>query len=323
MTIDDELELNTPTQWKKALDEQLPTRRSMADPIPAFFFAHGHPGIVFRREGSSRRGLQTVGGPLHQFLKDFGPTLLKKYDPKAIVIFSAHWESPSNQIIVTDYGADQPLLYDYYGFPTEFYQAKWYSNGSTEVSDQIIKCLKAAGLDARKTKRDEPRGQDGLIGPAPGLDHGVFIPFMLMFPEGNEKPFHIPVVQVSIDGSLDPRKNIRLGHALSSLRQGILILSGGLTIHTFERFTEWEFDSASEPVKEFEREIIKASLEKNTENRLERLVQLTKLPGLRIAHPREEHFIPIYIAAGAGSDEGETKVLTDMHGCKTIAFGVV
>lgn len=32
-------------------------------------------------------------GPLAAFLKDFGPALLKKYNPKAIVVFSAHWET--------------------------------------------------------------------------------------------------------------------------------------------------------------------------------------------------------------------------------------
>lgn len=31
--------------------------------------------------------------PLASFLKDFGPALLKKYHPKAIVVFSAHWET--------------------------------------------------------------------------------------------------------------------------------------------------------------------------------------------------------------------------------------
>ncbi len=38
----------------------------------------------------------SIGGPrgLHaQFLKQFGPFLLKKYKPKAIVVFSAHWET--------------------------------------------------------------------------------------------------------------------------------------------------------------------------------------------------------------------------------------
>lgn len=36
---------------------------------------------------------QGQGGPLYRFLKDFGSTLLEKYKPKGIVVFSAHWET--------------------------------------------------------------------------------------------------------------------------------------------------------------------------------------------------------------------------------------
>jgi len=307
-----------------ALPARPPSGSSAADPpIPAFFFAHGHPGVVFGSETTASRGLQTVDGTLHQFLQDFGPALLEKYRPKAILVFSAHWES-TNIIKVTDYGDDQPLLYDYYGFPRHFYEAKWHSNGSTELTERVLASLKEAGIDASRTTRAEPRGQDGVLGPAPGLDHGVFIPFMLMFPEGKEHCFPIPVVQVSIDGSLDPARNIRLGQALAALRhEDILILSGGLTIHTFEAFEEWRYETSTEPVKRFEREILQACTAESASERFQRMIELSKLEGFRRAHPRAEHFVPIYIAAGAGSDAGRTQVISDIHGCQTIAFGVV
>jgi len=32
-------------------------------------------------------------GTLAQFLQDFGKTLLSKYKPRAIAVFSAHWET--------------------------------------------------------------------------------------------------------------------------------------------------------------------------------------------------------------------------------------
>jgi len=40
--------------------------------------------------------MDSIGGPKGphaQFLKDFGKTLMDKYNPKAIVVFSAHWET--------------------------------------------------------------------------------------------------------------------------------------------------------------------------------------------------------------------------------------
>ena len=56
---------------------------------------------------------------------------------------------------------------------------------------------------------------DGRGFQGPGLDHGVFIPFRLMFGED----FHsVPIVQASIDGSLSPERNWSLGKAITKLR---------------------------------------------------------------------------------------------------------
>jgi hypothetical protein len=45
--------------------------------------------------GLSRGAWDWMGrdGPLGQFLDDFGPALVEKYNPKGIVVFSAHWET--------------------------------------------------------------------------------------------------------------------------------------------------------------------------------------------------------------------------------------
>jgi aromatic ring-opening dioxygenase catalytic subunit (LigB family) len=84
----------TQANWQKAL-EALP---STPDKIPAFFFAHGSPMLALPESesaGRSKASLDAMGptGYLASFLKDFGPTLLKKYKPKGIIVFSAHWET--------------------------------------------------------------------------------------------------------------------------------------------------------------------------------------------------------------------------------------
>jgi aromatic ring-opening dioxygenase catalytic subunit (LigB family) len=108
---------------------------------------------------------------------------------------------------------------------------------------------------------------------------------------------------------------------VESLRdEGILILSGGLSIHNLRDFKQFSPDSASEQVKDFERTVIKAT-ESSQNHRRNELKQVVTHPGFRLAHPREEHFVPIYVAAGAGS-QGEAKVLCDLHGAVTIAFGL-
>jgi aromatic ring-opening dioxygenase catalytic subunit (LigB family) len=71
------------------------------------------------------------------------------------------------------------------------------------------------GQVARTTSKLEPRGHDGRGFQGPGLDHGVFVPFLLMF---GEELTEIPIVQVSIDSSLSPEKNWSIGKAVERLR---------------------------------------------------------------------------------------------------------
>ena len=83
--------------WRKALND-LP---STPENIPAFFFAHGSPVLAFPKSEAGSMGemasYQGSSGPLAQFLADFGSTLLQKYKPKAIVVFSAHWETATER----------------------------------------------------------------------------------------------------------------------------------------------------------------------------------------------------------------------------------
>jgi aromatic ring-opening dioxygenase catalytic subunit (LigB family) len=51
------------------------------------------------------------------------------------------------------------------------------------------------------------------------------------------------------------------------------------------------------------------------------MVNLTTHRGFRRAHPREEHFIPIFVAAGAG-EAGDSRILGAVYGAPTIAFGI-
>lgn len=226
----------TPEEWRAAL-ESLP---STPDKIPAFFFGHGSPMLQWPADLPHRMGgatFETNGpnGPLAKFLADFGPALLEKYKPKGIVVFSAHWETRGERLgtrlaiaempdwqttdgfifAVTDYGNSQPLLMDYFGFDPALYKLKFVSDGSSELSARVVELFKEAGMPARATKVSESRGRDGRGFNGPGFDHGVFIPFRIMF--GHE--FHdIPIVQASIDESLNPESNWAIGRAISKLR---------------------------------------------------------------------------------------------------------
>ncbi|KAG8960442.1 hypothetical protein FRC03_006525 [Tulasnella sp. 419] len=308
-------------EWKAAL-ASLPDPSEREGRIPAFYFAHGQPLLAWPKSvpipGGRFRALydgQGPDSPLAHFLKDFGKTLLKKYNPKAILVFSAHWES-SPQIYVSNYD-ENPLYYDYYGFNKELYELQFSSKGSSTLSETIVNTLQKAGISARLFPTDEPRGRDGLGGKGYGFDHGVFVPFKLMFGDSID----VPVVEVSIDESLSTAKNWELGKALNELRsQGVLILSGGLTVHTFQDFDAFSEKTAAQIYHDWDEAVLQA-VEKPPNERKEAMNSLLSHPGFRKAHPREEHFIPIYVAAGAG-ESGESRILASLYGAPTVAFGI-
>ncbi|KAJ7649921.1 Extradiol ring-cleavage dioxygenase, class III enzyme, subunit B [Roridomyces roridus] len=309
-------------KWRKVLDELPDT----PEKIPAFFFGHGAPMTMGPDSDSAGHVPASIlswggaSGPLATFLKDFGPALLKKYQPKGIVVFSAHWETDGERL-VTDYGETNPLLYDYFiKIAPSFYEIDFESRGDTVLAQRVVDLYKAAGQRARLTPRTEARGEDGRGFTGPGLDHGVFIPFRIMF--GNVFK-DIPIVEVSIDLSLSPEVNWDVGKAVAQLREeGILVLSGGFTVHNLDDLGCFSPETAKPVHIEFDRAVVQAAKIEDDAARKTALINLVQHPGFGECHfPRADHFVPIYVAAGAG-DGGAVRLVTYMYGCETIAFGL-
>ncbi|KAJ9121249.1 hypothetical protein QFC24_004925 [Naganishia onofrii] len=305
--------LASPAEWRERL-ESLPDLKATDGKIPSFYFAHGHPALLWPKELPNPRAdlMGDISGPdglLPQFLKDFGKTLLEKYKPKGIIVFSAHWDDP--EILVTDYKPENPLLYDYYGFPTELYSITYRSRGDSALSALIVDTFESHGLTARTTKETESRGRDGRRGPnkpdmEAGLDHGVFLPFKLMFPDSSSEDgvFPVPIVEVSMSSTFEPAPQWEIGSAIKGLReQGYLILAGGLTVHDFGDFSSFNSDRAKPLYHVWNDKILHAIDTKGTaEGRKAAMFNLVEQPEYFIAHrPRDDHFLPLYIAAGAGT----------------------
>ena len=110
--------------------------------------------------------------------------------PKAVLVISGHWEMQQPTITVAQ---RHKLLFDYYGFPEHTYRMKYPAPGAPELESRIRELLAAAGFEL---------GVDGKR----GLDHGVFVPFMLIYPNAD-----VPIVQLSLQQSLDPATHLALG----------------------------------------------------------------------------------------------------------------
>jgi aromatic ring-opening dioxygenase catalytic subunit (LigB family) len=182
------------------------------------------------------------------------------------------------------------LIYDYSGFPPHTYQLTYPAPGSPKLAEQIRELLSGAGIAART---DSTRG----------FDHGVFIPFKVAYPEAQ-----IPIVQLSLHTGLDPSVHLAVGRALQPLRdEGILITGSGMSYHNIRGFFSGSPIPASDQFDAWLTDVVTTDAQKRNAG----LQQWQTAPSARDAHPREEHLIPLMVAAGAAGDDKGERVFSD------------
>lgn len=237
--------------------------------MPVLFVPHGGGPMPLLGETNHRE--------LTAFMQGLAPQLPM---PKAILVISAHWE----EAIANVSSAAQPgMLYDYYSFPPESYEFQYPAPGNPDLAVQIIRMLGEKGIPAR-------------LNPERDYDHGTFVPLMLMYPAAT-----IPVVQLSLLGSLNPQAHIDLGKAIASLReQGVLIIGSGMSFHNMHAFFSGNSSSTQRSLLFAQWLTQTLTAEDLTPAiREQRLVDWKAAPEARFSHPREEHLLPLHVCFGA------------------------
>jgi aromatic ring-opening dioxygenase catalytic subunit (LigB family) len=147
-----------------------------------------------------------------------------------------------------------------------------------------------------------------------GLDHGTFVPLALMYPDAD-----VPVVMLSLKATYDPKEHLRVGQALSPLRsEGILILGSGMTYHNMGGFGS---DGAAEIAATFLQFLGSAIAQPDWRVRNDMLIHWEKAAGARLAHPREDHLIPLMVVAGAaGEDLGREAFVDKLFKVPTASY---
>jgi aromatic ring-opening dioxygenase catalytic subunit (LigB family) len=207
--------------------------------------------------------------------------------PRALLVVSAHWEAP---VPTVTSAAAPPLLYDYYGFPPHTYELRWPAPGSPELATRVRALLEGAGIESQA---DGERG----------FDHGVFVPLKLSYPEAQ-----LPTVQLSLRVGLDPAEHLAMGRALAPLRdEGVLLIGSGMSYHNMRgfggagahdhslRFDDW-----------LARAVAAAPASRDVQ-----LAAWSAAPSARHCHPREEHLLPLLVAAGAADEDRGQPVFRD------------
>jgi aromatic ring-opening dioxygenase catalytic subunit (LigB family) len=247
------------------------TSTPTATVMPVVFVPHGGGPMPLLGEPNHRE--------LIAFLQNLGQQLPR---PRAILMISAHWEE---SIASVSSSPSPAMIYDYQGFPPESYEFQYPAAGDPILAQEIVDRLAGAGIPAR-------------LDPERGYDHGTFVPLMLMYPAAD-----IPVVQLSLLRSLDPKAQIDLGKAIAPLReQNVLIVGSGMSFHNMRAFFSDHPDTPprSEAFDEWLTDTL-TSAGLTDVARQARLENWQAAPHGRFSHPREEHLLPLYVCFGAAS----------------------
>ena len=233
--------------------------------MPALYIGHGAPPLLDDPVWAGQ-------------LRDLSAAIAR---PKAILVVSAHWEAAPLMLGTTDGSA--PLIYDFGGFDPKYYNLQYRTPGSADLAAAVHAVLPDSGQPVDNERR--------------GLDHGAYVPLMLMYPEGD-----IPVLQMSIP-THDPRQLFSLGQRLSALRdQGVLIVGSGFLTHGLPYLRDFRIQ-AQPPGWSVDFDLW--AQEAMSASDLDTLMNYRELaPGMPYAHPTVEHLSPLFVTLGAATDPG-------------------
>lgn len=245
---------------------------------PTLYIAHGGGPCFFMEPPAEDPHMWDA---LASHLKGIAASLPQT--PKAILAISGHWEEAA---VTVNAGTHPPMLFDYYGFPEHTYHLDYPAPGDPALAAHVGELLEGAGI---------PHAEDARR----GFDHGVFVPFLLAFPQAD-----IPVVQLSLKQGLEAGEHLRIGAALEPLRDdNVLIIGSGMSFHNLRALfaDDPRIATAATAFDDW----LSAAATAQPDERAHMLAAWSQAPYAGFCHPRPEHLIPLMVAAGAaGNDSG-------------------
>ncbi len=233
--------------------------------MPVLFTSHGNPmDIPIKRNERL----------FWQKLFELGEDLKKNYDVKGALVVSAHWCTKGTFVNIAP---EQKQIFDYYGFPKEYYEVYYKAKGAPEIAHEVKKIIPAVNETTDW-----------------GLDHGAWPMLMHLFPKAD-----IPVFQLSIDYYAKPEYHYELGKQLKSLRdKGVLIIGSGALIHNLPlAIKKMQTNDMSLFGWEMEYDVwIKQQIDKRNISNIINYENSHKLG--KLAAPTPDHFVPILYSLG-------------------------
>lgn len=233
---------------------------SMPDLLPSLFISHGAPDIV----------LQDI--PASRFLRGLAASLPR---PRAIVVASAHWTTAE---VAIGSAARPDTIHDFGGFAPGLYAMRYPAPGDQALAGDLVARLGSAGISARAVER--------------GLDHGVWVPLALMYPQAG-----IPVVALSVQPRRDGRHHLAVGAALAGLRgEGVLVIGSGAATHNLGEVVPGATEAPAW-VAGFDTWLEERVIAGDAAALAD---WVARGPQAQRNHPTPEHWLPLLVAMGAG-----------------------
>ncbi|MCA8277140.1 dioxygenase [Burkholderia sp. AU30280] len=200
--------------------------------------------------------------------------------PRAVLMLSAHW---GTQRPVASIAAHPETIHDFYGFPQALYDIRYPAPGAPDIAKRAAGLLNAAGIETATTEH--------------GLDHGAWVPMLLMFPEAD-----VPVAQLSIQPRADAAHHFALGRALRPLRdEGVMVIGSGQITHNLRAADFGAAPEDADPRVTAFTDWFEAKLAARDVDAL--LDYRRQAPHAALMHPTDEHLLPVFTALGAADDD--------------------
>lgn len=275
--------------------------------LPVLYLSHGSPMLA------------VDPGPVGGALTALGQQM-SALAPRAIVVVSPHWMTRRPAVTAR---AQQEAWHDFGGFPPQLYALEYSPPGAPDLAERIRTLI-----DGRVVPGLEEQAST-VLDPRQPLDHGAWIPLMLMFPEAN-----IPVVQVSLMPGLSPACQMAMGRTLAPLRdEGVLVIGSGSFTHNLralmrgpspglgaqhgvpvepwvDAFREWMMEAMTEGIR--------------TGDFAAFCDYRAQAPHAAHAHPTDEHLMPLYVALGAAMGQPSQATpggVQAQHVVDTVTYG--
>jgi 4,5-DOPA dioxygenase extradiol len=243
------------------------------DSLPSLFISHGSPMTALEPRAAG------------DYFKRLGPALTQRFGrPKAVLAVSAHTLARGHVLLAAP---RHEAVHDFGGFPEPLYRLRYDAPGAPELAPRVAQLMAEAGMTLTVLDRG-------------GLDHGLWTPLRYIFPDGD-----VPVLPLSFSPADSPAHLMALGRGLAPLAdEGVLVIGSGSLTHNLQMVFGGggaDIDAAETPETAAFRQWV---LGRATARDWPALLDYRRqAPHARLMHPSDEHWLPFYVAAGAGGPD--------------------